>query len=199
MSQKYCRFSIFSFCAIIFCFGVTSLYAQVPVPQKNVNFALNDVSPKQIVSLETIANATSAIVKIPSGTAEIPFTASSNPRTLSVLDMKGYDQEYIRNFTFKNTSNSTYTINSVDFEKPDDVFEFTTIVPGGSLPMNVAPGETFSVRIAYHGFERNELRSNILRFHTEGNAKPIIFPIQAIQQPLSAMPWNKKIAAANTK
>jgi len=204
MPQKYYRLSIgfvctfFSYAAIILCFGASSLRAQVPAPQRTVNLA--DVkSGDRVLSHELIAHTFAAIVTIPSGAAEIPFGTGSNPKALAVLDMKGYEQEFIRTFTFKNTSSATYTINSIDFEKQDDIFELSSIVPGGTLPMDVAPGEIFSVRISYHGFERNELRSNILRFHTEGKAMPLIFPIQAIQEPLSAMLWNKKIAAANVK
>jgi hypothetical protein len=139
----------------------------------------------------TEQNTAAPIIKLMTEAPVIPFGSAYNPRTLAVLDMKGYDQEFIRNFTFKNTSAVTYTINSVDFMKQDNQFEFYSIEPMGTLPMDVAPGETFSIHVAFHAFDRNKLCSNQLLFHTEQGKNPIVYPIQAMQQPLSAMPWNK--------
>ena len=129
----------------------------------------------------------------------IPFGTLQGSGNSALLDMKGSDQEFARNFTFKNTSAATITINSVDFEKQDNFFEFLSIEPAEAFPIEVAPGQTFSVHVAYHAIERNDLRSNKLAFVTEQSKVPIVYPIQAMQLPLSAMPWNKKTAIAQTK
>lgn len=173
-----------------------ALRAQVPVnsPGRTANEAIisdksGNTDPVQPEG--TMTNSPATVIKVIREAPVIPFGSAANPRTLSVLDMKGYDQEFIRNFTFRNTSGITYTINSVDFKKQDNQFEFYSIEPMGTLPLDVAPGETFSIHVAFHAMDRNKLCSNQLLFFTEQNKNPIVYPIQAMQQPLSAMPWNK--------
>ena len=181
--------------AILFFSGVRVLDAQVPVPMHgNLAFA-GKSSISERTSNEVIVDPSPTVVTVMSPSSTVPFGSASK----SILDMKGYDQEFIRSFTFKNTSSATYTINSVDFEKQDNTFDVRAVEPGESLPIDVAPGKTFSVRIAFHAIDRNKLSSNRLLIATEQSKEPIAYPIQALQQPLSDMPWNKKIAAAHTK
>ena len=182
------------FCATFIFTGINTLHAQVPVPgHSKFAFATEKSGITERTTNEAIAPTNVITVKSQSST--VPFGVISK----ALLDMKGYDPEFTRSFTFKNTSTATYTINAVDLEKQDNTFDIRAIEPGESLPMDVAPGKTFSVRIAFHAIDRNRLSSNRLIFSTEQNKEPIVYQIQAIQQPLSDMPWNKKALASHTK
>lgn len=190
MSQKLNRLSVRIFCsylAITCIVSHSSLIAQVPtnIPLQNNNLALTEKP------LET----SNTVVKVITAGNAIPFGISPNRNSMAVLDMKGYDQEFVRSFTFKNTSAVSYSINSVDFERKDNNFDIFSL-DGKTLPMEVAPGETFTVHVAFHAFGRNELRTNELHFSTDQNKEPVSFFIQAMQQPLSAMPWNNRVQAS---
>jgi hypothetical protein len=189
MSLHTNRISICIFCVMFIFAGVSILHAQVPVPLRNCD--LEFASEK----VNVIESSPATVVTMMSPSSTVPFGTT----TKVLLNMKGYDQEFIRSFTFKNTSNMTYTINSVDFEKQDNSFDVRAIEPGESLPIEVAPGKTFSVRIAFHAIDRNKLSWNRLLISTEQSTRPIAYPIQALQQPLSDMPWNKKAIASQTK
>jgi len=195
MSQKInCTFSQRIFYAAVAGFGSlflsTSLTAQVPTS-----------SPKSgnIAVAESAFPIGSTVVKVMPAESAIPFGISIGSGNSALLDMRGNDQEFARRFTFKNTSTGTYTINSIDFANHDNYFEFLSIESGESLPMEVPPGHTFAVRIEFHGKERNILCSNTLNFWTEESSSPLSFEIQAMQLPLSALPWNSKKAVAQAK
>lgn len=191
MSQKQNRLPICIFCAylVITCILTTTANAQVPTNTlaKDNNVVLTEKPP------ETSKTA----LKILSPGNVIPFDLEPQANSTTVLDMKGYDQEFVRSFTFKNTSAVSYSINSVDFQKNDNSFDIFSIEPEKSLPMEVAPGQTFTVHVAFHSFRRNELRTNELRFSTDQHKEAVRFFIQAIQQPLSAMPWNNRTNASS--
>ncbi len=139
-----------------------------------------------IQSLRSHSTSDSKIVNV-TNTA-IPFGTESE----ILLDMKGYDQEFTRSFTFTNNSSVNFTINNVDFEKKDNKFDFVSIGPDADLPLDVTPGQTFTIKVTYHSFERNITCSDNLLFLTEQNKEPIVYPIQALQQPMSDMTWNQK-------
>ncbi len=202
MSLKQNRFSIRSFCVFVtlfMCFAVSISQAQVPVNgssrSTNLAFATGGNNNSEFIRANSAVTAT--VTKVMPSESAIPFAPTSASSAL--LDMKGYDADFTRSFTFKNSSSTTYTINSIDFEKQDNLFDFRSIEPGESMPMDVAPGKTFTIRVAFHSMDRNRLATNRLTIVTEQTKEPIMFPIQAIQQPLSDMPWNKKIAAAQAK
>jgi hypothetical protein len=189
MSLKFNRISICIFFVLFTFAGINALQAQVPVPGQKSNSAFS------IEKSNITERSPATVFTVMSPTSTIPFGTKTN----ALLDMKGYDQEFIRSFTFKNTSSTNFTINSVDFEKQDNTFDVRAIEPGESLPIDVAPGKTFSVRIAFHAIDRNKLSSNRLLIATEQSKDPIVYPIQALQQPLSDMPWNKHAATASAK
>lgn len=195
MSKNINRISILFFFSIFIFAGITALHAQVPVSGRSTHSFTTDKSSITEKTPTEVAPNASTVIKVMSPTSTIPFGSASN----ALLDMKGYDQEFIRSFTFKNTTATTYTINSVDFENQDNTFDVRAVEPGESLPIDVAPGKTFSVRIAFHAIDRNKFSTNRLLIATEQSKEPIVYPIQAHQQPLSDMPWNKKAIASHTK
>ena len=144
-------------------------------------------SPGTIQSLHSYSTGESKAVN---SIANPPIPFEAEPKVL--LDMKGYDEEFTRIFTFTNTSSATFTINTVDFEKKDNKFDFVSIGPDADLPLDVAPGQTFTIKVAFHSSERNKIYSDHLLFITEQNKEPIAYPIQALQQPISDMPWNQR-------
>ncbi len=194
MSLQYNRTFSQIFCACLITLGsisfTDSLFAQVPA---------NAPSAKSLSVAESALPIGSTVVKVMSAESAIPFGVSIGAGNAAVLDMKGNDQEFARRFTFKNTSSGTYTINSIDFENKDNTFEFLSIESGESFPVEVPPGHSFTIRIAFHAKGRNILCSNILNFFTEESKMPLAFAIDAMQLPLSALPWNKKQAVAQAK
>ncbi|MFI5263990.1 MAG: hypothetical protein ACHQM6_05710 [Candidatus Kapaibacterium sp.] len=168
----------------------TSLSAQVPTSPSGIG------NPAIAESSFPIG---STVVKVIPAESAIPFGVSIGPGNVALLDMKGNDQEFARKFTFKNTSSGTYTINSIDFAKQDNCFELLSTESGESFPMEIPPGNSFTIRIAFHGKGRNVLCSNTLNFMTEESTQPLTFAIQAMQLPLSSMPWNNKAAVAQAK
>ena len=116
----------------------------------------------------------------------------------TLLSMVGKDGEFISTFNLKNTSPNTITINSVDFQKHDGRFDLSSVEPGHTLPMDIAPGELFSLRIAYHSFERLPSYNKILIF-TDEVKDPFIYDIRGLQLPLSEMEWNKRAESEHTK
>ncbi|MFI5264522.1 MAG: hypothetical protein ACHQM6_08410 [Candidatus Kapaibacterium sp.] len=191
MSRKH-NHSIF--CIILIGFGsipfASSIQAQVPS---------SNPRSEGVAIAESFLPIGSTVVKVMAAESAIPFGISIGTGNSALLDMKGNDQEFARKFTFKNTSSGTYTINSIDFEKHDNCFEFLSIESGESLPMEVPPGHSFTIRVEFHAKGRNILCSNILNFMTEESTLPLSFTIQAMQQPLSALPWNNKAAVAQAK
>jgi hypothetical protein len=181
-------------CVRIFTLGVISIatasYSQVPtgIP-----------ASKNLASTENAIPAGHTVVKVMTAESAIPFGIMVGSGNSAVLDMKGNDQEFARKFTFKNTSSGTYTINSIDFEKLDNGFEFLSVEPAESFPFEIAPGQTFAVRVAFRAKGRDILCTNTLKITTEENKQPITYQVQAMQQPLSALPWNKKNAVAQVK
>jgi hypothetical protein len=169
-------------------------YAQVPAnsPSRNTFLAIAETNGVDEVITTNSKSEIKAAIPAKNAEAAIPFDLESKGNLGATLKMKGYDVEYIRDFTFKNTSSASCTINSVDFQNADNQFEFLSIEPGASLPLDVAPGATFTVRVGFHAIERNKEYHNLLFFVTEQSKDPILYPIQAYQQPLSEMPWNQK-------
>jgi hypothetical protein len=109
--------------------------------------------------------------------------------------MKGYDPTFVRTFTFQNTSKETHTITNIDFAKKEDIFSFVSFAGDDvSLPLEVKPGETFTVKVAFRAFERNLTYSDKMQISTEESRQGFEFPIQALQQPLSSMVWNQHSA-----
>ncbi|MDP4229000.1 MAG: hypothetical protein Q8916_01190 [Bacteroidota bacterium] len=108
-----------------------------------------------------------------------------------LLAMTGKDEEFSRSFSFKNTSTVGYTVNAIDFEKHDSRFEVSSIEPDGSLPFDVAPGESFSVRILYHSFDRAPFYNHLI-ITTEQSKEAASYEVRGYQLPLSEMSWNKK-------
>ena len=202
MSLKYDRIFSRNLRVYIIFAGITfficPLKAQVPTTTgKNVKLAYANVtmgSPGIIRSLYSFSASKSKSVEVIANTS-IPF--GTELKTL--LDMKGYDQEFTRSFTFTNTTPATFTINNIDFEKKDNKFDFVSIGPDASLPLDVASGQTFTIKVTFHSFDRNKLCSDHLLFITEQSKEPIAYPIQALQQPLSAMPWNKQTASVQSR
>jgi hypothetical protein len=203
MSLKHNSIFARIFCAALVLFGfnfcIPEVHAQVPttIPLSFAN--KNPNTSEKIEKQENTIVVGHTVVKVIAPETAIPFGAPGGSTNSALLDMKGNDQEFARSFTFKNVSNLTYTINSVDFEKQDNIFEFLSIDPGESFPIEVAPGQTFSIRIAFHAIKRNELCINSLTFLTEERKDPIAYPIQAIQLPFSSMPWNNKMGIAQSK
>jgi hypothetical protein len=111
----------------------------------------------------------------------------------TLISMVGKDAEFMRSFTFKNTSANPITVTGLDFEKHDQRFEISKIEPEGSIPLEVAPGASFSLRIMYHSFERTPF-NNTLLISTESSKEPVKYEIRGFQLPLSAMEWNKRNA-----
>jgi hypothetical protein len=187
--------TIRNFCAFFLLIAFTTAFAQVPSQGsgKNTQIAYaNEFAGTSgtIESLHSYKNNTASTpVKVIAKTA-IPFGTEQN----LILDMQGYDQTFVRTFTFKNTSSKTHTIGNVDFAKKDNMFSFVAIEGSeSSLPLEVKPGETFTVKVAFHGSNsRNTTYSDKMEIMTEEANTPMVFPIQAIQKPLSDMPWNKQ-------
>ena len=170
--------------------SATNLSAQVPT---------NGSPVQNLPKTEGIVSSGHTIMKVMAAELPIPFGISVSSGNSALLDMKGNDQEFTRKFTFKNISSGTYTINSVDFEKHDNSFEFLSTESGEAFPMEIGAGETFTIRIAFIAKERDMLCTNTLEFRTEENKLPIVFPIQAMQVPLSALPWNNRAPVAQAK
>src|SRR6476469_7616195 len=103
------------FCAFLVLTTVSfysaSVFAQVPAQGsgKNTQIAYANEfagSSGTIESLHSYKNNTAAApVKIIAKTA-IPFGTEQH----LLLDMQGYDQTFVRTFTFKNTASTTFTI-----------------------------------------------------------------------------------------
>lgn len=188
---KYNReFFVIIFTLLIAIF-TCSLNAQVPISTHRKDVALafaneTEGSAGTIQSLRSHATSDSKIINETHST--IPFGTGSE----MLLDMKGYDQEFTRSFTFTNNSSVKFTINNVDFEKKDNKFDFVSIGPDSDLPLDVNPGQTFTIKVTYHSFDRNITCSDKLLVLTEQNKEPFVYPIQALQQPMSDMTWNHK-------
>ncbi|MDP4236560.1 MAG: hypothetical protein Q8919_08955 [Bacteroidota bacterium] len=198
MPQSQKRISIRSFPAIflfVFLFlGSRLAPAQVPTSIPLQGVLLADASLRSI-GTEHNAQSTVAengVVAIRSAASSIPFGVDANPKTMKVLEMRGHDEEFVRSFTFNNRSRQSYTIKSIDFEKADNFFQLLSIAPAESLPFEVAPGEVFTVRIAFHAIDRGDIRTNTLCIHSDQSTEALKYPIQGLQEPLSAMPWNKQ-------
>ena len=114
--------------------------------------------------------------------------AEKNGGTL--ISMVGTDFQFIREYSFKNTSSTSYTITWVDFAKEDPNFDVTATGPGEYLPMEVAPGETFFVRLSYNCTER-EPNENTLRIFTLQKNEPMNYDVRGLALPLSQMDWNQ--------
>jgi hypothetical protein len=191
MSQIHHRLFLRNFCAYFasleVIFSATTLLSQVPA---NVPFARN------LAAVENSISAGRTVVKVMARETAIPFGEVQGSQNSALLDMKGNDQEYVRNFKFKNTSSVSYTINSVDFEKQDNMFEFMSVEPDESLPIDVPPGHTFTIRIAFHAIQLNLLCSNKLNIKTEQSKEPISYSIQAKQQSWQTLPKIDETASA---
>jgi hypothetical protein len=189
MSQQHSPISSRIFCAFLASLGgiffATALFAQVPT---NVPHSRN------LAAAESSIPTGRTVVKVMLPEAPIPFNSVQGARSIAILDMTGNDQEYVRKFNFRNTSSASYTINSIDFEKHDNMFEFMSVEPYESLPIVVLPGQTFTVRIAFHAVQLNLLCSNKLIFKTAQSKEPVSYPIQAKQQSWMSMPWNEETA-----
>ncbi len=173
--------------------------------EKEYNSTLKVVfSPAQhqsdgIVRLHATSFSEPVVANIPPTSAGAII--SFDPETIkngTLLSMVGKDEEFFRSFNFKNVSSKTVTVNSIDFEKHDGKFDLSSVEPGGSLPLDVAPGESFSVRIAYHSFERLPAMNKLL-IYTDDVKEPVRYDIRGLQMPLSQMDWNKKSESAQSK
>jgi len=128
----------------------------------------------------------------------VPATAPGavlafDPATIkegTLISMVGRDAEFIRSFNFKNVSQHSITVTNLDFQDHDQRFDVVSIGPGGSLPLDVAPGASFSVKISYHSFSRIPSTNHLLIF-TEQSKEPVKYEIRGLQLPLSSMEWNK--------
>ncbi len=109
----------------------------------------------------------------------------------ALISMVGKDQQFMRSYSFKNTSQAAVTVTEVDFQNHDQRFDITSIEPGGSLPIEIAPGESFSLRISYSSFDRVPFYNRLL-ISTEQSKKPLQYEVRGFQLPLSEMEWNKK-------
>jgi len=138
--------------------------------------------------------------------ANVPPTSpgaiiSFDPATIkngTLLSMVGKDEEFFRSFTFKNVSSKTITVSSFDFQKQDARFDVSSVEPGGGLPIDVAPGESFTVRIAYHSVERTP-SFNTLLIYTEDSKEPVRYDVRGLQMPLAQMDWNKHNGTATSQ
>ena len=205
MSLKNNRFFARNICAAFLFTGISfiacSLWAQVPnnTPGKDIKVAFANETAGSAGTMESLRSySTRVTVEKIVANAPIPFGKSSH----IMLDMKGYDQQFTRSFTFTNSSSSAYTINSVGFEDKNSKFDFISIGSSSgdsSFPIDIAPGETFTVRVTFISPERNKSCSDHLVFTVEQSKEPIVYPIRALQQPLSQMPWNKKEIASSAK
>jgi hypothetical protein len=195
ITRIFCGCFVFSVITLLTC----ALLGQVPTntPGKDIKIAYANETANSAGTIESLHLIKSKNVKVEKIVANspVPFGPVSN----ILLDMKGYDPQFTRSFTFKNTSSTTYTINSIGFDEKNTKFDFVSIAPDVSFPVNVAPGETFTVRISFISSDRNKACTDRLIFTTEENKEPIVYPIRAIQQPLSDMPWNKKAIASSVK
>jgi len=108
----------------------------------------------------------------------------------TLISMVGTDFQFIREYSFKNTSSTLYTVTWVDFAKEDPNFEVTAIGPEEYLPMEIAPGESFFVRLAYNCTER-EPYENKLRIFTLQKKEPASYDVRGLALPLSQMDWNQ--------
>src|SRR2546421_2717130 len=106
------RLSALWLCAL-FLFSSIAI-AQVPVngSGKNIRLAYANETPGSAGTIESLnaKNGNIAPVKVIRQTP-IPFGTPEN----LMLDMKGYDQNFVRTFTFQNTSNQIRTITNIDF------------------------------------------------------------------------------------
>jgi hypothetical protein len=161
--------------------------------QIHIIFSSNKRVDTSIVSLHAISDPVAAALTDTRSTtpgAVITFDPLTTKEG-TLLAMTGKDDEFSRSFTFKNTSTGIYTVNAIDFEKQDAKFEVSSIEPDGSFPFDVQPGESFSVRIIYHSFDRIP-SYNHLRISTKESKEPVTYEVRGFQLPLSEMDWNKK-------
>lgn len=135
-----------------------------------------------------------ALAKVDNITATAPGAIITfDPLTVkegTLLTMTGHDDHFMRLYSFKNTSQKTFTINSASFQKTDNRFDIVSIEPG-SLPMDVAPGETFSLKISYNSRERVPYNNKLL-IYTDQSKEPASYEVRGFQLPLSSMSWNKR-------
>jgi len=180
-----CICSIFS--GIVFS---SVVFAQVPVngSGKNVRLAYANEVPGSAGTIESLSGKSNiAPVKVQRSTP-IPFGTPEN----LLLDMKGYDQNFVRTFTFQNTTKETRTVTGVDFAARNTKFSFVSITGADeSLPLEVKPGQTFTVKVAFIAPERNITYSDKMLVTVEESKVPVTFPIQATRSSLSSMNWNQ--------
>jgi hypothetical protein len=108
----------------------------------------------------------------------------------TLISIIGKDHQIMRSFTFKNTSDAVVSVTDLNFQQADQHFQITGIEPDASLPFDVAPGGTFSVRISYTSLERVPY-TNHLMISTSGSKDPVSYEVRGYQIPLSSMNWNK--------
>jgi hypothetical protein len=180
-------------CAAVIFLGAISqkVFSQVPVngSGKEIHLAYANEVPGSVGTIESVSRKSNlAPVKVLRSTP-IPFGTPEN----LLLDMKGYDQSFVRTFTFQNTTKGDYTITGVDFTAHNSKFSFVSIEGAeASLPLDVKPGEIFTVKIAFLAADRNITYSDKMLIMTEQSNEPVAFPIQAMRQPLSSMTWNQR-------
>ncbi|MEI8134947.1 MAG: hypothetical protein WCH46_07700 [bacterium] len=179
-------------------FSLVFNQASAQVPSQSSGKALSLVITNELTrpnqSVEA-PHSTGGIVKSPVrivAHTPIPFGTVSKV----LLDMKGYDQEFVRSFIFKNNTQTKFTIQNIEFDKGSQYFDFVGLLEGGVFPYELIPGETITVKVAFHSVERNKLYSGNLIFVTDQEKEPLVYEVQALQQPLSDMPWNKKPMAS---
>ena len=169
------------------------IFAQVPVngSGKSMRLAFANETPGSTGTIESVsAKSNIAPVKVQRSTP-IPFGTPEN----LLLDMKGYDQNFVRTFTFQNTTKEAYTVTGVDFATRNTKFSFVSITgTDETLPLEVKPGETFTVKVAFIAPERNITYSDKMLIKVEESQEPVMFPIQATRAPLSDMSWNQRAA-----
>ncbi len=161
------------------------------------------VSPKQpeiaTIHFHGVSFAEAQVTNVPP-TAQGAVLAF-DPVTMkegALISMVGRDQQFMRSYSFKNTSPVTVTVTGVDFQNYDQRFDVTSIEPGGSLPLEVAPGESFSLRISYSSFERVPFYNRLL-ISTEQSKQPLQYEVRGFQLPLSATEWNNKAPDTHAK
>jgi hypothetical protein len=121
--------------------------------------------------------------------AVLAFDPQSN-KDGALISMIGHDLNFMRSYTFKNTSSAPYTVTDVHFQNNDRVFDVAGIEPDGELPFDVNPGASFSVRFSYSTQDRIP-HENILVISTGESKDAVKYEVRGLALPLSEMQWNK--------
>lgn len=152
-------------------------------------------SPKQPagneISFQGVSLGEAKVNTVPATALGAVLALDPKSKEGTLISMIGHDLNFMRSYTFKNTSSASYTVTDIDFQNIDHQFEVTAIEPDGAFPFEVSPGESFSVRFAYHATERVP-HTNTLLISTGESKEPVKYEVRGLALPLSEMEWNKK-------